>query len=87
MQRTENIEEFDLVILGGGTGSTLAAWTFASEGRRVALVDRAARRFAQPRRYAVADVHHRLADRRANALREPARAHRRIADVRARIEL
>ncbi len=22
-------EEFDLVILGGGTGSTVAAWTFA----------------------------------------------------------
>src|ERR1700749_3346757 len=40
MQSTENIEEFDLVILGGGTGSTLAAWTFASEGRRVAVVDR-----------------------------------------------
>src|SRR5580698_5764429 len=33
-------EEFDLVILGGGTGSTIAAWTFASEGRRVALIDR-----------------------------------------------
>ena len=33
-------EEFDIVILGGGTGSTLAAWTFASEGRRVAVVDR-----------------------------------------------
>jgi len=33
-------EEFDLVILGGGTGSTLAAWTFAGEGRRVAVVDR-----------------------------------------------
>jgi pyruvate/2-oxoglutarate dehydrogenase complex dihydrolipoamide dehydrogenase (E3) component len=33
-------EEFDLVILGGGTGSTLAAWTFASEGKRVAVVDR-----------------------------------------------
>jgi hypothetical protein len=25
-------EEFDLVILGGGTGSTIAAWTFAGEG-------------------------------------------------------
>ena len=24
-------EEFDLVILGGGTGSTIAAWTFAGE--------------------------------------------------------
>ncbi len=23
-------EEFDLVVLGGGTGSTIAAWTFAS---------------------------------------------------------
>src|ERR1700689_4406963 len=33
-------EEFDLVILGGGTGSTIAAWTFAKEGRRVAVVDR-----------------------------------------------
>src|ERR1700758_1364014 len=33
-------EEFDLVILGGGTGSTIAAWTFASEGNRVAVVDR-----------------------------------------------
>jgi pyruvate/2-oxoglutarate dehydrogenase complex dihydrolipoamide dehydrogenase (E3) component len=33
-------EEYDLVILGGGTGSTVAAWTFASEGKRVAVVDR-----------------------------------------------
>src|SRR5215470_17863207 len=33
-------EEFDVVILGGGTGSTLAAWTFAGEGKRVAVVDR-----------------------------------------------
>lgn len=33
-------EEFDLVILGGGTGSTVAAWTFASEGKRVAVVER-----------------------------------------------
>jgi len=33
-------EEFDLVILGGGTGSTVAAWTFAAEGRRVAVVER-----------------------------------------------
>jgi pyruvate/2-oxoglutarate dehydrogenase complex dihydrolipoamide dehydrogenase (E3) component len=33
-------EEFDLVILGGGTGSTIAAWTFAGEGQRVAVVDR-----------------------------------------------
>src|ERR1700723_1739928 len=34
------LEEFDLVILGGGTGSTIAAWTFAKEGQRVAVVDR-----------------------------------------------
>src|SRR6266478_7887100 len=33
-------EEFDLVIFGGGTGSTFAAWTFAGEGKRVAVVDR-----------------------------------------------
>jgi len=32
-------EEFDLVILGGGTGSTIAAWTFAGEGKRVVVVD------------------------------------------------
>jgi pyruvate/2-oxoglutarate dehydrogenase complex dihydrolipoamide dehydrogenase (E3) component len=33
-------EEFDLVILGGGTGSTIAAWTFAGQGQRVAVIDR-----------------------------------------------
>jgi pyruvate/2-oxoglutarate dehydrogenase complex dihydrolipoamide dehydrogenase (E3) component len=33
-------EEFDVVMLGGGTGSTIAAWTFAGEGKRVAVVDR-----------------------------------------------
>src|SRR5205809_1706454 len=33
-------EEFDLVILGGGTGSTVAAWTFAAVGKRVAVIDR-----------------------------------------------
>src|SRR5437660_12069957 len=33
-------EEFDLVILGGGTGATVAAWTVAGEGKRVAVVDR-----------------------------------------------
>jgi pyruvate/2-oxoglutarate dehydrogenase complex dihydrolipoamide dehydrogenase (E3) component len=38
--KTTDPEEFDLVILGGGTGSTIAAWTFASEGKRVALIDR-----------------------------------------------
>ena len=34
------VEDFDLLILGGGTGSTVAAWTFAGEGKRVAVVDR-----------------------------------------------
>jgi pyruvate/2-oxoglutarate dehydrogenase complex dihydrolipoamide dehydrogenase (E3) component len=33
-------EDYDLVMLGGGTGSTLAAWTFAGEGKRVAVIDR-----------------------------------------------
>jgi pyruvate/2-oxoglutarate dehydrogenase complex dihydrolipoamide dehydrogenase (E3) component len=33
-------EEFDLVILGGGTGSTVAAWTFAGEGKKVVVVER-----------------------------------------------
>jgi pyruvate/2-oxoglutarate dehydrogenase complex dihydrolipoamide dehydrogenase (E3) component len=39
MKKTQP-EEFDLVILGGGTGSTIAAWTFAGEGTRVAVVER-----------------------------------------------
>ena len=34
------IEEFDLVILGSGEGAKLAAWDFASQGRRVAVVER-----------------------------------------------
>src|ERR1700726_4760219 len=33
-------EEFDLVILGGGTGSTIAAWTFAGEGKQAAVIER-----------------------------------------------
>src|SRR5438270_3204163 len=33
-------EELDLVILGGGTGSTIAAWTFAGQGQRVAVIER-----------------------------------------------
>jgi pyruvate/2-oxoglutarate dehydrogenase complex dihydrolipoamide dehydrogenase (E3) component len=39
MKKTQP-EEFDLVILGGGTGSSVAAWTFSSEGKKVAVVDR-----------------------------------------------
>src|SRR6266446_5198042 len=38
--KTTNTEEYDLVILGGGTGSTIAAWTFAKQGQRVAAIDR-----------------------------------------------
>ncbi len=34
------VEDFDLVILGGGTGATVAAWTFAGQGQRVAVVER-----------------------------------------------
>src|SRR5712672_1135805 len=33
-------EEFDLVILGGGTSLNITAWTFAGEGKRVAVVER-----------------------------------------------
>src|SRR5467141_2208701 len=39
-RRKTQPEEFDLVILGGGTGSTIAAWIFAGEGKQVAVVDR-----------------------------------------------
>jgi pyruvate/2-oxoglutarate dehydrogenase complex dihydrolipoamide dehydrogenase (E3) component len=34
------LETYDLVILGGGTGSTVAAWTFANKGQRVAVIER-----------------------------------------------
>src|SRR6267378_6175479 len=33
-------EDYDPAILGGGTGSTIAAWTFAGQGQRVAVVER-----------------------------------------------
>ena len=32
-------EEYDLVIIGSGAGSKLAAWTFAGGGQRVAVVE------------------------------------------------
>jgi pyruvate/2-oxoglutarate dehydrogenase complex dihydrolipoamide dehydrogenase (E3) component len=35
-----NPEEYDLVILGGGTGGTVAAWTFAGQGQSVAVIER-----------------------------------------------
>jgi pyruvate/2-oxoglutarate dehydrogenase complex dihydrolipoamide dehydrogenase (E3) component len=40
VSREPQAEDFDLVILGGGTGSTIAGWTFAGEGMRLAVVDR-----------------------------------------------
>ena len=40
MTSTAGLEEYDLVILGGGTGGTLAAWTFAAQGQRVAVIER-----------------------------------------------
>src|ERR1700747_1477582 len=33
-------EEYDLVILGSGAGSKLMAWTFAGQGKRVAVIER-----------------------------------------------
>jgi pyruvate/2-oxoglutarate dehydrogenase complex dihydrolipoamide dehydrogenase (E3) component len=38
--QNDKVEEYDLVILGGGTGGTVAAWTFASKGQRVAVIER-----------------------------------------------
>jgi pyruvate/2-oxoglutarate dehydrogenase complex dihydrolipoamide dehydrogenase (E3) component len=34
------LENFDALVLGGGTTGKLAAWTMAKEGRRIAVVDR-----------------------------------------------
>src|SRR5260221_6796256 len=33
-------EEYDLVVLGSGAGSKLAAWTVAQQGKRVAVIER-----------------------------------------------
>ena len=38
--RKDSLQEYDVVILGGGTGGTVAAWTFASKGQRVAVIER-----------------------------------------------
>jgi pyruvate/2-oxoglutarate dehydrogenase complex dihydrolipoamide dehydrogenase (E3) component len=35
-----DVEQYDVVVLGGGTGGTVAAWTFAGQGRRFAVVER-----------------------------------------------
>ena len=33
-------EKYDLVILGSGAGAKLSAWTFAKQGKRVAVIER-----------------------------------------------
>ena len=38
--RKTSPEEYDLLILGSGTGSKLIAWTFGGQGQRVAVVER-----------------------------------------------
>jgi pyruvate/2-oxoglutarate dehydrogenase complex dihydrolipoamide dehydrogenase (E3) component len=40
LPKTRDPEEYDLVILGSGTGSKFLAWTFAEQGQRVATVER-----------------------------------------------
>ena len=38
--RRPSTEEYDIVIIGSGTGGKLIAWTFASKGQRVAMIER-----------------------------------------------
>jgi pyruvate/2-oxoglutarate dehydrogenase complex dihydrolipoamide dehydrogenase (E3) component len=38
--RKTSPEEYDLVILGSGAGSKIAAWTFGGQGQRVAVIER-----------------------------------------------
>jgi pyruvate/2-oxoglutarate dehydrogenase complex dihydrolipoamide dehydrogenase (E3) component len=40
LPKTTDTEEYDLVVLGSGTGSKIAAWTTAEQGKRVALIER-----------------------------------------------
>jgi choline dehydrogenase-like flavoprotein len=46
MSTTQNQspEEYDIVILGSRKGGTVAAWTFAGQGQRVAVVERSTAR-------------------------------------------
>src|SRR5262249_35406672 len=39
-QLPKKMEEYDLVVLGSGTGAKIAAWTTAERGERVALIER-----------------------------------------------
>src|SRR5580704_17550228 len=40
MKLMNALENFDALVLGGGTAGNLAPWTMAKEGRRTAVVDR-----------------------------------------------
>src|SRR5215468_6992240 len=40
LPRKTDPEEYNLVVLGSGTGSKVAAWTTAQQGKRVALIER-----------------------------------------------
>ncbi len=40
MSTRTSLEEYDVVVLGGGTGGTIATWTFAHRGLRVAAIER-----------------------------------------------
>src|SRR5215813_1929529 len=35
-----DLQDYDLVVLGSGTGSKVAAWTIAEQGKRVVLIER-----------------------------------------------
>src|ERR1700741_701423 len=38
--KSADVQEYDLVILGSGAGGKLAAWTFGKQGKRVAVIER-----------------------------------------------
>src|SRR5499427_2439099 len=40
LPKKTNVEDYDLVVLGSGTGSKIAAWTTAAQGKRVVLIER-----------------------------------------------
>jgi pyruvate/2-oxoglutarate dehydrogenase complex dihydrolipoamide dehydrogenase (E3) component len=40
LPKREEPEDYDLVIIGSGTGAKVAAWSFAQQGKRVAMVER-----------------------------------------------
>jgi pyruvate/2-oxoglutarate dehydrogenase complex dihydrolipoamide dehydrogenase (E3) component len=35
-----DLQDYDLVVLGSGTGSKVAAWTIAEQGKRIVLIER-----------------------------------------------